>query len=84
MTTHVDRYWQQFVESLPPDKARPQLLEAFFFGSGRFAAEIAALVLDGVKTATGSLLWAWEADGKPVPKVGDLSIVLRVRMTRRV
>lgn len=33
------------------------------------------LVLSGAKTATGSLLWAYEADGKHLPEVGDHSIV---------
>jgi uncharacterized protein YhfF len=63
LTTNVDRYREQFVESLPPDEPRPQLLEAFSFGGdGPWAADVAALVLDGVKTATGGLLWAFEAD----------------------
>ncbi len=39
------------------------------------APEISRLVLDGVKTATGGLLWSYEADQKPIPKVGDLWVV---------
>jgi uncharacterized protein YhfF len=32
-------------------------------------------VLAGTKTATGSLLWSYEADGKRLPEAGDHSIV---------
>ncbi len=39
------------------------------------ARDIAQLVLDGTKTATGSVLWSYEADGKRLPAVGDLSVV---------
>jgi uncharacterized protein YhfF len=33
------------------------------------------LVLAGTKTATGSLLWSYEADGKRLPEVGDHFVV---------
>ena len=50
--------------------------ESFHFGDGEsLADELAALVLAGTKRATASLLWSYEADGKPMPKPGDLSIV---------
>lgn len=77
MTTTVNRYWAQFVASLPRETAKPsQDVESFFFGTKpEGAREIAALVLAGTKTATGSVLWAYEADGKPLPQVGDYWIV---------
>lgn len=72
-----EAYWRQYLRSLPADVSRPaRFVEAFFFGTRPDgAAEIAALVLDGVKTATGSPLWSYEADGKRVPAVGDHWIV---------
>ncbi len=79
--TPADRYWDQFVESCAFD-ARParRYVEAFCFGfDGSDAAtttEIAELVKSGVKTATGSLLWAYAFDDKPVPAVGDDWVVL--------
>ncbi|MCG8365225.1 MAG: ASCH domain-containing protein [Pseudanabaenales cyanobacterium] len=38
--------------------------------------ELGRLVLDGVKTATCSALWEWEAEGSPLPEVGAKTIVL--------
>ena len=73
----VDRYWAQFLASLPNTPVRPRRYhDAFSFGTSKESAKlIAALVLDGTKTATGSLLWVYEAEGKPIPKPGDYSIV---------
>ncbi len=77
MGTNVERYWTQFLNSIASGKRRPAgYLEAFAFGSTlENAREIAPLVLAGTKTATGAVLWASEADGKPIPTVGDFSIV---------
>jgi uncharacterized protein YhfF len=76
MTGKVDRYWAQFLQSLPGDAERPRLYDAFSFGTSKESAStIAALVLEGVKTATGSPQWVHEAHGKPIPRPGDYSIV---------
>ncbi|GAA1745785.1 ASCH domain-containing protein [Aeromicrobium alkaliterrae] len=51
--------------------------EAWAFGDhAALADELLALVLSGAKTATASSLWDVEADGDPVPRVGDVSILL--------
>ncbi|AXT85980.1 ASCH domain-containing protein [Aeromicrobium sp. A1-2] len=47
-----------------------------FGGSPEQADELLGLVLDGTKTATASALWDYEHDDEPIPRVGDLSIVL--------
>ncbi len=75
--TPIERYWKQFLRSLPPEAEQPAgYYEAFSFGMDvEDAREIAALVLQGIKTATGALLWSFEADGKTPPHVGDFSIV---------
>ncbi|MEN8162143.1 MAG: hypothetical protein ABFS41_18885, partial [Myxococcota bacterium] len=59
MTTAADCYWQQFVGSLPEGtESPPRYIESFSFGfTKQDASEIARLVLDGTKTATGSVLW---------------------------
>jgi uncharacterized protein YhfF len=77
MATNVERYWEQFLNSMPIGKERPtRYLESFAFGfTPADAREIAQLVLAGTKIATGSVLWASQADGKPIPKAGDFSIV---------
>jgi uncharacterized protein YhfF len=77
MPPKIDRYWTQFLASLPNPSERPQqYYDAFYFGTSKESAKlIAALVVDGVKTATGSLQWVYEAEGKPIPNPGDYSIV---------
>ena len=50
---------------------------AWAFGDNpRLADELLALVLAGTKTATAASLAELERDGEPVPKRGDLSILL--------
>ena len=75
--TIIGSYWNQFLNSLSPTAERPHgYFEAFYFGTTREgAAGIAALVMEGIKTATGSPKWVYDAENKPLPKVGDLSIV---------
>ena len=72
----VDRYWRQFQESLPsgaPRKTKPDWV--FSFGSKQHAPELADLVLRGTKTSTASLKWEYDAKGKRIPRVGDLSVI---------
>ncbi len=71
-------FWSGFVRSLdahdPRRDARP---DAFGFGGeGPLADELAALVLAGQKRATASLPVEYTSLGEPLPKAGDLSIVL--------
>jgi uncharacterized protein YhfF len=77
LTEKADRYWEQYLKSLPSDAAHPEsYVEAFSFGfSPGDATEIANLVLQGTKTATGSVLWEYEFDNQPVPRVGDHWVV---------
>ncbi len=73
----IDCYWEQLIQSRPPSAERPETYnDAFYFGiTNEDAPEITPLVLNGTKTATGSLRWVYEAEGKPLPKVGDLNVV---------
>jgi uncharacterized protein YhfF len=77
-TDRADRYWSQFVQSLPPEAERPGgYTDAFHFGTTKEeATAIAALVLQGIKTAGGSVKWVYEAEGSDLPELGDLNVVL--------
>jgi len=76
MLSQTDRYWRQFLDTLPKSERPSSYYESFHFGSSQESArQIAPLVLQGIKTATGSLLWVYEAEGKPIPRAGDYSIV---------
>lgn len=64
------------MESLPASERRPRKYDwTFHFGSKGSAKEIADLVLRGIKTATGSLKWEYDAKGKRTPTPGDLSVI---------
>lgn len=67
--------WRAFVDATEGvDEAR--FTGAFAFGDGAaMADELSALVLQGIKRATASALWAYEAEGEALPRQGDLSIV---------
>src|SRR5215469_3981413 len=73
----LNRYWKQFLESLPVVTDPPAgFVEPAVFGfTPEDATEISKLVLEGIKTATGSVLWSYQADGKALPRIGDFWIV---------
>ena len=73
----AERMWNAYLASLrDADDAARRWYEVFRVGDGPVAAnEGAALISTGIKTATSSLLWAYEASAKAVPEVGCLSIV---------
>jgi uncharacterized protein YhfF len=72
-------FWEAFARTFAQTRAAdptPRFLEAFHFDDNEPSAnELAELVLAGRKRATASLLWAYEQEGKALPKAGDLSIV---------
>ena len=75
---HVKDYWQKFLSILPPDSAyRTKDYIAEGWGDGPdMANELGNLIARGIKTATCSALWEWEAEGKPIPQEGLITIVL--------
>ena len=81
MSSNVDRYWSQYVESLPATTVRPVgYADSYNFGmKPDDARKISELVLSGTKTATGGLKWVYEAEGRPIPKPGDLCVVTNGR-----
>jgi uncharacterized protein YhfF len=78
MQPSVRQFWQDYLDSLPPGQPHPEApADVFAFGDSKeLADELAALVREGVKTATCSALWSYEEDQKPIPQTGELSIVL--------
>jgi uncharacterized protein YhfF len=69
----VNRYQEEFLASLSDTTMSSRFVDPVAFGfTPQDATKVSKLVLDGTKTATGSLLWSYRADGKPLPSVGDL------------
>jgi uncharacterized protein YhfF len=78
MSHATEQYWAQFIRSRR-DKAelKEGYAGSFSFGfSAADAYQIADLVLNGTKTATGSVLWSYEFDKESIPRCGEYWIVL--------
>ena len=74
----IQTYWQTFLDILPPDSPLHQATyEAEAWGdSPEMAQELGELIVAGIKTATCSALWDWQADGEAIPEPGGITIVL--------
>lgn len=74
----IEAFWNQYRLSLPEDERLPAAPpEAWYFCDNEAAArELGDLVRAGIKTATCSLLWIYEAQGEKVPAAGDLSVII--------
>jgi uncharacterized protein YhfF len=77
-TPRVIRYWKKFLSTLPGDSPyRRRGYYAEKWGDTRETAdELGRLIADGVKTATCSSVWEWEAEGRSVPEEGLITMVL--------
>ena len=77
-TDSIEAYWQRFLQTLPPDSPYhgKTYSEGGYGDSPELMNKLIQLVLEGKKTATCGSLWEWEAEGNPVPKVGDVWIDL--------
>ena len=74
----VGAYWQKFISILPTDspyRAKEYIAEGWG-DSPEMADELGELIARGIKTATCSALWEWEAEGKPIPHKGLITIVV--------
>lgn len=78
MSKRVDAYWRSYLEAQPAAFSGSQdTYAAWSFGNTpAMADELGALVVQGTKTATASLVWAYELEEEPFPKPGDLIILL--------
>lgn len=73
----LQQYWQAYLASLSKASSSIECYEAEQFGDNpALANELGNLILEGVKTATCSALWEWEAEGSKLPQVGSKTIVL--------
>jgi uncharacterized protein YhfF len=74
----VRDYWRSYLDSRKPELSTQDLeYTAWAFGNtSEMADNLGGLVKRGVKIATASLAWAYQAEGEPYPEVGDISIIL--------
>lgn len=73
----ANRYWTQFLNSRTYGTTVPSAYcDLIRFGDDEEATAIARLALDGIKTTTGSLLWQYQYDQKPLPSPGDYNVLI--------
>ncbi len=70
----VAAFWERFVAAARLDPAPPQPPAGCFGDTVELADQLIELVVNGPKRATATALAEFEADGLPVPEVGDLWI----------
>ena len=74
----IKTYWQTFLASQSADSlyhVKSYVAEGWD-DSPTMADELGALIIQGIKTATCSALWEWEAEGNSIPESGLITIVL--------
>lgn len=75
MPSQIKQFWEAFQVDIGVD-ASSRFYEVFHFDDNEESANaLGDLVLRGKKRATASLLWENEVNNKPIPKIGDLSVV---------
>jgi uncharacterized protein YhfF len=76
--TACQTFWQEYLRGLPASHAHHQIKpDTFAFGDSKeLADELAQLVLAGKKTATASLGVEFTSLNEPLPKTGDVCIIL--------
>lgn len=73
--TELRAFWHAYIADAP-QHAGMDMPAAEGFGIGpEMADKLGALIMQGTKTATCSLLWEYEHEGEPVPHAGQLTIV---------
>ncbi len=75
-TESVEAMWSA-LSAARPDLIDPETgyLAWHFCDNATDANELADLVLAGKKRATAGLLWSYEAEGEPLPRVGDFNVI---------
>lgn len=74
----VEAYWHAFLATVPLDSRYHyrEYVADQFGDSPEQADELGQLILNGTKTGTCTSLWQWEAEGKPIPQPGWITVVL--------
>ena len=71
----IEKFWSNFLNHAKLN-SNTKYYEASYFGDNKeLANELLALVLEGKKRATASLLKSYEAEGAEPPQIGSYSII---------
>jgi uncharacterized protein YhfF len=74
----IETFWQDFLSTLSEadQKKMPTCVVDQFADTPEAATKVGKLVRDRIKTTTSSLLWGLEHIGEPLPKAGDISLIV--------
>ena len=73
----IEAFWRDFLANAPEYITADTPYVAEPFGDNpQLADALGALIVRGVKTATCSALWEWQAEGAALPEAGLITIVL--------
>jgi uncharacterized protein YhfF len=74
----IETFWQSYLSTLSEvdQKNIPIFVVDQFADTPEAATKVGKLVRDGVKTTTSSLVWGLEHIGEPLPKVGNLELIV--------
>lgn len=77
-SSKIETFWQDYLSTLSEEdrKNASAYLVDDFADTPEAATKVGNLVCEGIKTTTSSLLWGLEHIGEPLPKVGDISVVV--------
>lgn len=76
--SNIETFWQRYLSTLSEEdqKNAPSYVVDQFADTPEAATKVGKLVRDGVKTTTSSLVWGLEHIGEPLPKVGDIELIV--------
>ena len=74
----IETFWQSYLSTLSEEdrKNAPTYAVDQFANTPQAATKVGKLVRDGVKTTTSSLVWGLEYIGEPLPKVGNIELIM--------
>ena len=74
----IESFWQSYLSTLSEEdrKNAPEYAVDQFANTPESATSVGKLVRDGVKTTTSSLVWGLEHIGEPLPKVGNIELIV--------
>jgi uncharacterized protein YhfF len=74
----IETFWQDYLSTLSEEDQHnaPIFVVDQFADTPEAATKVGKLVRDRIKTTTSSLVWGLEHIGEPLPKVGDISLIV--------
>ena len=77
-SSKIESFWQYYLSTLSKEdrKNASAYLVDDFADTPEAATQVGKLVREGIKTTTSSLLWGLEHGGEPLPKAGEISVVV--------